>query len=91
MKNEVGEQKEPKAVHYRECSCGLQLPVSAEFTEQSCTSQAENAAKICRAAGAHLRDLPWGRARPAGPSGDVCPQRLFQAPLSRTGLDKKQP
>lgn len=37
-----------------------------------------------------LCDLPWGRASPAGPSGDVCPQRLFQAPPSRTGLGREQ-
>lgn len=82
-------------LHPQPISCRALLwppaPASAAFAEQSCRSQAETAAKICGAAGSHLHDLPWGRAHPAGPSGDVCPQRLFQAPLSRTGLDKKQP
>lgn len=74
-----------------------QWPQSAPVTSDPSVSRVHRAKlqitgskKICRAARSGLCDLPWGRARPAGPSGDVCPQRLFQAPPSRTGLGREQ-
>lgn len=86
-------KKEPKV---SVCLCPLS-PVAVDCShglwqqgQTSLQSEAPHLRQQLQPKSAGLSDLPWGRAHPAGPSGDVCPQRLFQAPPSRTRLGREQ-